>query len=333
MQKKFEKNIRNKKGITLIALVITIIALLLLAGISIAMLAGNNSVLNRGGQSRAANALGAAKDEVGMKVQAVTQDYFLSVYNSNTIAEQGATYSKNELDRRAMDAITEIETQDISIKQQGGKNWSDEQEIILQYNPDGTTVKGILNNGVITWENIAFERQSENKLPDLYLIKNGIDQSNITGGWGHYSYTGSAGNMAGFMNWQTGYLSFGENGTMNDCHNPYTKGLINLRGYKYVCIDYAIPTNTLAGNPTTYWASSMRVCLDETTSADASIKTGHKYYLGYIMNGKETVERKTVKFNIEQYENDLSLSFCGWVSPNKERLEVRVYNIYLSNEE
>ena len=40
-----EKILKQKKGITMIALVITIIVLLILAGISISMLAGNNSIL------------------------------------------------------------------------------------------------------------------------------------------------------------------------------------------------------------------------------------------------------------------------------------------------
>ena len=39
---------RNNTGITLIALVITIIVLLILAGVSIAMLTGNNGILTRG---------------------------------------------------------------------------------------------------------------------------------------------------------------------------------------------------------------------------------------------------------------------------------------------
>ena len=37
----------QEKGITLIALVVTIIVLLILAGISIAMLTGQNGILNR----------------------------------------------------------------------------------------------------------------------------------------------------------------------------------------------------------------------------------------------------------------------------------------------
>ena len=41
------KNLKEKQGITLIALIITIIVLLILAGISIAMLAGDNGILTR----------------------------------------------------------------------------------------------------------------------------------------------------------------------------------------------------------------------------------------------------------------------------------------------
>ena len=38
---------RNQKGVTLIALVITIIVLLILAGVSIAMLTGDNGILTQ----------------------------------------------------------------------------------------------------------------------------------------------------------------------------------------------------------------------------------------------------------------------------------------------
>ena len=41
------KNLKNQKGITLIALVVTIIILLILAGISIATLTGENGLLNK----------------------------------------------------------------------------------------------------------------------------------------------------------------------------------------------------------------------------------------------------------------------------------------------
>ena len=43
---------QNIKGITLIALVITIIVLLILAGVSITMLTGGNGILTRGTKSK-----------------------------------------------------------------------------------------------------------------------------------------------------------------------------------------------------------------------------------------------------------------------------------------
>ncbi len=46
-----QKNKRDQKGITLIALIITIIILLILSGISIATLTGNNGVLNKANQA------------------------------------------------------------------------------------------------------------------------------------------------------------------------------------------------------------------------------------------------------------------------------------------
>ncbi len=59
---KFKKN----KGITLIALVVTIIVLLILAGISITMLTGQNGILDRAGEAKNAN--GVAQGEELIKV-------------------------------------------------------------------------------------------------------------------------------------------------------------------------------------------------------------------------------------------------------------------------
>lgn len=44
-------NLKSARGITLIALVITIIVLLILAGISIAMLSGENGILKKEGDA------------------------------------------------------------------------------------------------------------------------------------------------------------------------------------------------------------------------------------------------------------------------------------------
>ena len=59
--------LRRNKGITLIALVVTIIVLLILAGISIAMLTGQNGILNRAAEAR--EKTGVAQEDESQKLQ------------------------------------------------------------------------------------------------------------------------------------------------------------------------------------------------------------------------------------------------------------------------
>ena len=59
---------RNQKGITLIALVITIIVLLILAGVSIAMLTGENGILTRANATKIASVEGHVRDAVTLAV-------------------------------------------------------------------------------------------------------------------------------------------------------------------------------------------------------------------------------------------------------------------------
>ncbi len=75
---------RNQKGITLIALVITIIVLLILAGVSIAMLTGDNGLLNKSQQAVRDNALAGAKDTISTESQALMADYLQTKYTSNS---------------------------------------------------------------------------------------------------------------------------------------------------------------------------------------------------------------------------------------------------------
>ena len=66
MMKKINKQKNSKKsnkGITLIALVVTIIVLLLLAGISIQMLTGDNGILNRATQAKEETVAGEVQEE------------------------------------------------------------------------------------------------------------------------------------------------------------------------------------------------------------------------------------------------------------------------------
>lgn len=57
---------KSKRGITLISLVITIIVLLILAGISVTMLAGENNIIKKAGQAADETKLAAYKDEISL---------------------------------------------------------------------------------------------------------------------------------------------------------------------------------------------------------------------------------------------------------------------------
>ena len=64
---KFNK-MHEDKGITLIALVITIIVLLILAGVSIAMLTGENGILTKAGDARDKTNRENAREQVQIEV-------------------------------------------------------------------------------------------------------------------------------------------------------------------------------------------------------------------------------------------------------------------------
>ena len=59
-----DKRIENKQGITLIALVVTIVVLLILAGVTINLLFGNDGIFNIANQSKIEYEIGAIKDRI-----------------------------------------------------------------------------------------------------------------------------------------------------------------------------------------------------------------------------------------------------------------------------
>ena len=71
-----EKTLKNSNGITLIALVITIIVLLILAGISIATLSGDNSILSRASDAKENTDLAQKREELQLAITDTSIDYY-----------------------------------------------------------------------------------------------------------------------------------------------------------------------------------------------------------------------------------------------------------------
>ena len=80
----------NNKGITLIALVITIIVLLILAGVSIAMLTGQNGILTQATTARDDTAKAEAVERINMELNAL--------YSLILADESKDSFTKAELD-------------------------------------------------------------------------------------------------------------------------------------------------------------------------------------------------------------------------------------------
>ena len=150
---------KNNKGITLIALVITIIVLLILAGVAIAMLSGENGILTRASDSKVANEIGAKKDEVNMAAAEAITEYYEDKY----VTELTGANLK-DIQTKITEKVTAGTTGDIKIEYKdaadaahgvtdtdlnGGKN---KVVIVSSVSKEKIYSKGVIDSeGKITW--------------------------------------------------------------------------------------------------------------------------------------------------------------------------------------
>ena len=116
-----EKDIVKKQtGITLIALVITIIVLLILAGVSIATLTGNNGILKQANQAKENNNSAAVKEKV--EVEALGSMDKSGKFNESTFEEnvtkniKGSTVKKSE-----SSLIVTVDGYDVTVDKETGE--------------------------------------------------------------------------------------------------------------------------------------------------------------------------------------------------------------------
>ena len=105
---------KGNKGITLIALVVTIIVLLILAAVAIAMLTGDNSILKRAQSTQAYTAIGAAKDEVNLAYNAAFADYLKAKYEADNTVNPAEIKFSTFLNKRIGEARTNTTNRDTS---------------------------------------------------------------------------------------------------------------------------------------------------------------------------------------------------------------------------
>ena len=100
----FRKDYQKTRGITLIALVITIIVLLILAGVSIAMLTGQNGILTQANNAKIEQSHGAVKDCMALAYN----EYQIEINTGST--EKLASTTKVKVQGREIDYLANQDT-------------------------------------------------------------------------------------------------------------------------------------------------------------------------------------------------------------------------------
>ena len=78
---------KNQKGITLVALVITIVVLLILAGVTISMVLGPNGVLTNSRKAKENSARGTANDALSTALSSLSTDYYANGTTGDMLAQ------------------------------------------------------------------------------------------------------------------------------------------------------------------------------------------------------------------------------------------------------
>ena len=132
----FISKFRGRNGITLIALVITIIVLLILAGVTIAMVVGDNGILSRSREAKDTTNIKKIQEEVDLEAADLVAEYHTK--DSGEVTGSAGEYVATQIDGKTINGI-EIE--------------ADSEEMTITAEKDGITTSGTIEaNGHIIWD-------------------------------------------------------------------------------------------------------------------------------------------------------------------------------------
>ena len=177
MKNKLKEQLKINKGITLIALVITIIVLLILAGVTIATLTGDNGILTKAQNAKEKNAQKTVEEQINLAVQASKINEGLVI--DKDILEQELTNNGIEITKSGNDELPWTVKKDgyvytISengeIKEKEGIAITTGDIEILKGSTEGKKVSAQIlsgETGTIKWEstgNITLSEAGENEV-------------------------------------------------------------------------------------------------------------------------------------------------------------------------
>ena len=151
MKEQIKNNFKSKKGITLIALVVTIVVLLILAAVSIAMLGGENGIITQAQKSKEENKKGEATEEVYLYWNEAQINY-------NDTIEQKVEILKQKMQAKDSNATAKIEDGEIIVNYKG-------YEIIISY------INKKIDEEVIYFSTILLDEQYTDRIAYVYMTK------------------------------------------------------------------------------------------------------------------------------------------------------------------
>ena len=139
------KNLKNQKGITLVALVITIIVLLILAGVALSLVAGNEGILSKATTAVDETERASAKEQAELFVAEAVADFYEAKY----VTKEALTADNDTVDEYiTAEAATDGSTVDYTVSISNGDVTVNSKDATPR-----TIVTGTLSNGKITWDN------------------------------------------------------------------------------------------------------------------------------------------------------------------------------------
>ena len=149
---------KNNRAITLIALVITIIVLIILAGVSITMLSGNNSILNQAGRARDITSeksisegvqlayLGALANGNGSVTPQAFKEELEKRFGNDKISDENITQNADGSFTVSIDGVEAIAGRSGTTQPPGGSNLTDEEKTKLASNGIAEIPNGSIEN-------------------------------------------------------------------------------------------------------------------------------------------------------------------------------------------
>ncbi len=223
----------RQKGITLVALVVTIIVLLILAGVSISMLTGENGILTKANNAKEENKKATAEEKVGLEVQGSydkTGKINISDLNNNLKNVEGLTHNGGMITDNPIDSLPAtvvVDGNNVIIKENGSvvlSEWTQTGyeitngeitlkvgDYVLNYDEGTgstqieTTESGHTEQQTLTTENLGWRILGIGENGGLELISDNPTTTTVT--------------LAG----ETGYLN-GEEVLNTACNELYGKG-------------------------------------------------------------------------------------------------------------